>query len=83
MLNEDVEVEARISKAKSLMGAAKYFFDNKDIDKRNKSQIYVAGLLNALLWGCESWNITKKNLRKPRTLTMEPSPEFLELVGTK
>ena len=33
MLNEDVEIEARISKAKSLMGAAKYFFDNKDIDK--------------------------------------------------
>ena len=64
MLNEDVEIETRISKAKSLMGAAKYFFDNKDIDKRIKSQIYIAGPLNALLWGCESWNLSKNNLRK-------------------
>ena len=46
------------------MGAAKHFFDNKDVDKRIKSQIYVAGPLNALLWGCESWNLTKSNLRK-------------------
>jgi hypothetical protein len=25
---------------------------------------YVAGPLNAILWGCESWNLTKKNLNK-------------------
>jgi hypothetical protein len=54
LLNEDIEIETRIAKAKSLMGAAKHFFDNKDVDKRIKSQIYVAGPLNALLWGCES-----------------------------
>ena len=46
------------------MGAARHFFDNKEVDKRIKSQNYVAGPLNALLWGCESWNITKNNLRK-------------------
>ena len=64
LLNEDIEIETRIAKAKPLMGAAKHFFDNKDVDKRIKSQIYVAGPLNALLWGCESWNLTKNNLRK-------------------
>ena len=36
LLNEDSEIEARINKAKSIMGASKYFFDNKDIDKRVK-----------------------------------------------
>jgi len=46
------------------MGAAKTFFDNKDVDKRIKAQIYVAGPLNALLWGCESWNLTKRNTDK-------------------
>jgi len=46
------------------MGAAKSFFDNKDVDKRIKSQVYVSGTLNALLWGCESWNLSKDNLRK-------------------
>jgi hypothetical protein len=64
LLNEDIEIETRISKAKSLMGAAKSFFDNKDVDKRIKSQVYVSGPLNALLWGCESWNLSKDNLRK-------------------
>ena len=46
------------------MGAAKTFFDNKDVDKRIKCQVYVAGPLNALLWGCESWNLTRRNLDK-------------------
>ena len=64
LLNEDIEIEARIRKAKSIMGASKHFFDNKDVDKRVKSQIYIAGPLNALLWGCESWNLTKHNMDK-------------------
>ena len=50
MLNEDLEIDARIRKAKSLMGAAKYFFDNKDVDKRIKSQVYVSGLLMPFSW---------------------------------
>ena len=64
LLNEDLEIDTRIKKAKSLMEAAKHFFDNKDIDKRIKSQVYVTGSLNVLLLGCESWNLTKDNLRK-------------------
>ena len=54
LLNEDTEIETRIKKAKSIMGAAKHLFDNKDVDKRIKAQIYVACPLNALLWGCET-----------------------------
>jgi hypothetical protein len=46
------------------MGASKHFFDNKNVDKRIKAQIYIAGALNALLWGCETWNLTKQNLNK-------------------
>ena len=46
------------------MGASRHFFDNRDIDRRIKKEIYVAGPLNALLWGCESWNLIKKNLDK-------------------
>jgi hypothetical protein len=63
-LNEDAEVEARIMKAKSLMSAARSFFDNKDVDKRIKYQIYVVGPLNVLLWGCETWNLTRRNLNR-------------------
>ena len=64
LLNEDAEIDARIKKAKSIMGASKYFFDNKDVDKRIKTKIYVAGPCNALLRGCETWNLTKDNLKK-------------------
>ncbi len=49
------------------MGASRHFFDNKDVDRRVKTQIYIAGPLNALLWGCESWNLTKRNLNKLRS----------------
>jgi len=36
LLNKDAEVDARIKKSKSIMGASKHFFDNKDIDQRIK-----------------------------------------------
>ena len=64
LLNEDAKIVTRIKKAKSIMGASKHFFDNKDVDKRIKAEIYIAGPLNALLWGCEAWNLTKNNLNK-------------------
>jgi hypothetical protein len=60
LLNEDFEVEARIRKAKSIMGASRHFFDNKDVDRRVKKEIYIAGWQNDLLWGCESWNLMEK-----------------------
>ena len=49
------------------MGIARTLFDSKDVDKRVKAQIYVAGPLNALLWGCETWNLTKRNLSRLRS----------------
>jgi hypothetical protein len=67
LLNEDAEIKARIKKAKAVMGIARTFFDNKDVDKRIKTQIYVAGPPNALLWGCEAWNLTKRNLSRLRS----------------
>ena len=46
------------------MGVSKHFFNNKDVDKRIKSEIYIAAPLNALPWGCQSWNLTKHTLNK-------------------
>ena len=34
LLNEDAGIDIRIKKAKSIMGASKHFFDNKDISKK-------------------------------------------------
>ena len=68
LLNKDAETHARIKKAKSIMRASKYFFDNRGVDRRIKAEIYVAGPLSALLWGCTAWNLMKDNLKKTMAL---------------
>jgi hypothetical protein len=60
-LNEDAEITFRINKAKSLMGILHHFFSCCNIDLRTKYNIYVTCPLNALLWGCETWNSSAKN----------------------
>jgi hypothetical protein len=42
----------------------KNFFKGKNIDLRAKALLYVRGRLNVLLWGAESWNLSKHNLNK-------------------
>ncbi len=60
-LNEDAEVKIRINKAKSILGIAKHFFNNKDVNIRTKYNIYSAFAINAALWGCESWNLSARS----------------------
>jgi hypothetical protein len=64
LLNEDTEIEERIKKAKSMMGASRHFFDNKDVDWQVKKEVYTRGPLNALLWGSKLWNLTRRNIDK-------------------
>jgi hypothetical protein len=47
LLNEDSEIEARIKKAKDVMGFSKHFFDNRDVDERPTM-------------GMQNGNLTKK-----------------------
>jgi hypothetical protein len=51
-------------KAWSVLGAMKHFFKGKDIDLRAKALLYICGPINALLWGAESWSLTKHNFKK-------------------
>jgi hypothetical protein len=39
--------------------------------------------LNALLWGCETWTLTRRNLDRLKISTMEQFEEYLESDGTK
>ena len=63
-LNEDDEIQIRINKAKAQMGLLRHFFDCNDVDRKVKYWVYAAGPLNTLLWGCESWNLTERNLKR-------------------
>jgi hypothetical protein len=63
-LNEDPEIKAQIKKAKSIMGVSQHFFNNKDIDIRMKLNIFTLFVINAILWGCEIWNLSGKNKKQ-------------------
>jgi hypothetical protein len=66
-LNEDLEIKAQIKKAKSIMDASQHFFNNKDVDIRMKLNIYTSFIINAILWGCEIWNLSSKNKKQLET----------------
>ncbi len=59
-----MKIDARIKKAKSIMGFSKHFFDNKDVDHRLQYHAYTSGALNDFLWDSKDWNLRKKNLNK-------------------
>jgi len=82
-LNEDDEIQIHINKAKTQMGLLRHFFACDDIARKVKYQVYAAGPLNTLLWGCRSWNMTKNNLRylssfHHRAIKKEPWPKMGE-----
>ena len=62
-LKEDMEIKARVKKAWSVIGAMKFVLKNKDIDINTKVFLYTNAPLQALLWGAESWSLSKQNLR--------------------
>jgi hypothetical protein len=59
-LRDDHEIDIRIGKAKSQMGALKAFFKSPHISREAKYKIYTAIPLNTVLWGCESWSMTER-----------------------
>ena len=67
-LNQNAEIKARIKKASSQMGILKHF-SSKDVDPQIKYWVYIAGPLNCLLCGCESWNIPEKKKKKTQKLS--------------
>ena len=54
-LGDDYDVAARIGNANKAMGALRWFWNDKKVDKRSKYLTFLAIPINLLLWGCESW----------------------------
>ena len=61
-LKEDTEIKARIKKAWSVIGAMKFVLKNKDVNLNTKIFLYTTAPLQVLLWGAESWSLSKQNL---------------------
>ena len=64
ILNDDHNIAERIKKANQSMGALKCFWDAKEVDLRSKFLIYNAIPISLLLWGSESWALTKVLIKK-------------------
>jgi hypothetical protein len=79
LLNEDAEIQARIRKAKSIVSVSRQFLECCDTDIRVKYQVCTASPLNALLWGCETWNISKKNIKNFRVAITLSSGRILKM----
>ena len=55
------------------MEALKFFWQTKEVDMRSKCLIFMAIPLNLLLWGCESWALTKGLIKQLEVLSYEIS----------
>ena len=59
------DIDNRIRKSQHLFFSLnKLVFRNKDIDIQIRKRVYVAIVVNILLWGCESWALTVDDRRK-------------------
>ena len=61
----DAEITARIAKATAAFGRlTKRLWTNKGIRLNTKIAVYKAAVLTTLLYGCETWTLTQKQIRR-------------------
>ena len=60
-----LDVQTRINKAQSLFfNLSKLLFRNIDISIDIRRRVYVATVINILLWGCEAWALKVEDRRR-------------------
>ncbi|XP_048481474.1 uncharacterized protein LOC125489513 [Plutella xylostella] len=55
----DIDVEARINKARAVFGQLKNFWRSKNINRNTKIRIFNSNVKTVLLYGCETWFVRK------------------------
>ena len=61
----DTEITARIAKATAAFGRlSKRLWTNNGIQLNTKIDVYKAAVLTSLLYGCETWTLTKKQSKR-------------------
>ena len=63
-LDDYADITSRIKKASQAMGPLNCFWDSDHVDIGAKVLIYLAIPVNLLLWGCQSWALTKVLTKK-------------------
>ncbi|XP_076069741.1 uncharacterized protein LOC143041617 [Oratosquilla oratoria] len=63
--NSEKDVEHRVAAAHIAFGKlCRRVFDNKDLTRRTKLMVYEAIFVYALLYGCETWTLYCRYLKK-------------------
>ena len=69
-LKDDDEIEARISAQGAFQSIRIQFFSAKGIKNVHKKTAYEGLVLSILLYGCETWSLTKQQLNRVNRLQM-------------
>ena len=62
--NIDKELSARIQKSTGAFNLLSNIWKNRNIKRNTKIRIYKAAVLTILLYGCEVWNTTDKQMKR-------------------
>ena len=63
-LSDEFDIEERIKSANKSMEVLRFYWQSQKFDLHSKYLIYQAIPINLLLWGCESWALTKVLISK-------------------
>ena len=63
-LKDDEDIKRRISQACGAFAQAEKVLCNRKLQAITRTRFYEATVVNLLLWGCESWALTKEQKRK-------------------
>ncbi|MGB0627641.1 MAG: hypothetical protein ACPGQ5_13845, partial [Alphaproteobacteria bacterium] len=67
-VDDSVDVDARVKAAAKAFGAlSKPIFRSPRVDKDAKGRVYESLVVSILLFGCETWSLTKRSMLRLRT----------------
>ena len=61
---QEYDINVRVGKAMTRCGKLGHMFDSPDLGPWLKIRLYSAAVVSLLTYGCESWNLTQKVMRK-------------------
>ena len=66
-LNDDTDINARIKSARQMFSSIRRnVLCNKSLQTKTRKRLFLATVVNQLLWGCESWATKERNLQNMR-----------------
>ena len=61
---EDFDINSRIAMTTKRCGQLRHIFDSPNIGPRHKLHLYTVAVCSLMTYGCESWTLTDKVIRR-------------------